>query len=83
MLPKLKFNSVVSLSFPENYPFYKTWVLEQHWEGGTSLLTKLKVAINEGFSWGFSKISKGEGCQNGGIKYNEDETPLSIMYISL
>ena len=46
------------------------WVFKQHWECGTSLLTKLKVGINEGFSWGLSKISKGEGCQKGGIKFN-------------
>ena len=43
------------------------WVLEQHWECGTSRLTKLKVGINEGFSWGLSKISKkGKGVKKGG-----------------
>ena len=33
---------------------------------GAAFLTKLKVAINKGFSWGMEKISKGEGCQKGG-----------------
>ena len=33
---------------------------------GAAFLTKLKVAINEGFSWGMEKISKVEGCQKGG-----------------
>ena len=33
---------------------------------GTAFLSKLKVAINEEFSRGMSKISKGEGCKKGG-----------------
>ena len=35
---------------------------------GAAFLTKLKVAINEGFSWGMDKISKGQGCQKGGCQ---------------
>ena len=31
-----------------------------------AILTKLKVTINQGFSWGMSTISKGEGCQKRG-----------------
>ena len=46
---------------------------------GAAFLTKLKVAINEEFSWGMSRISKGEGCQKWGIKYNEDKTSLPIV----
>ena len=52
------------------------WVLEQHWKCGISLLAKLKVGINEGFSWGLSKILKG-GVMMG------DETSLPVMCKSL
>ena len=58
------------------------WVLEQHWEYGSSLF-KLKVAINEEFSWGMSRISKGEGYQKWGIKYNGDKTSLPTVKFAL
>ena len=46
---------------------------------GTAFLTKLKVAINEEFSWGMSRIPKGEGYQKWGIKYNGDKTSLPTV----
>ena len=73
----------MSLSFPDDYPSTKMSVLEQHWEYGSSLLTKLKFAINEGFSWGMSRISKVEGCQKGGIKYNGDKTSSPTVKLAL
>ena len=48
-----------------------------------ALWTRLKVAINEGFSWGMSRISEGEGCQKGGIKYNGDRTSLPTVKFAL
>ena len=41
---------------------------------GATFLTNLKVAINQGFSWGMSRTSKGEGCQKEGgqIQRGED-----------
>ena len=62
------------------------WVLKQHWECGTSLLTKLKVGINEGFSWGLTKISKGEGCQKGGgsnIVGDKTSLPICINHCKI
>ena len=50
---------------------------------GAAFLTKLKAAINEGFSSGMSRISKGEGYQKGGIKYNGDKTSLPTVKFAL
>ena len=50
---------------------------------GAALWTRLKFSINEGFSWGMSRISKGEGCQKGGIKYNGDKTSLLTVKFAL
>ena len=50
---------------------------------GAAFLTKLKVAINEGFSSGMSRISKGEGYQKGGIKYNGDKSSLPTVKFAL
>lgn len=46
-------------------------------------LIKLKVPINEGFSWGVSKISKVGECQKGGSNIMQNETSLSSMYKAL
>ena len=62
------------------------WILEQHWECGTSLLAKLKVGENEGFSWGpgdGAKFQKKKGAKKGGSNIMGDETSLPIMYKSL
>ena len=50
---------------------------------GVAFLTKLKVAINEGFSGEMSRISKGEGCQKWGIKYNRDKTSFPTIKFAL
>ena len=50
---------------------------------GGAFLTRLKVEINEEFYWGMSRISKGEGCQKGGIKYNGDRTSLPTVKFAL
>ena len=50
---------------------------------GAAFLTKLKAAINEGFSSGMSRISKGEGYQKGGIKYNGDKSSLPTVKFAL
>ena len=50
---------------------------------GEALLTKLKIAINDRFSWGMSRISKGEGWQKRGIKYNVHKTSLHYVKFAL
>ena len=50
---------------------------------GAAFLTKLKAAISEEFSWGMSRISKGEGYQKWGIKYNGDKTSLPTVKFAL
>ena len=48
-----------------------------------AILTKLKVAINEELSWEMSRISKGEGYQKWGIKYNGNKTFLPTVKLAL
>ena len=54
---------------------------------GAAFFTKLKVAINEEFSRGMTRIFKGEGYQKGGggggIKYNGDKTSLPTVKFAL
>ena len=50
---------------------------------GAAFLTNLKIAINEVFSCRMARISKGEGCQKWGLKYNGEKTSLPTVKFAL
>ena len=87
LLAKLKLiESLIQLRlFPSliTIPFQKRGFQNSIGSMGAAFLNKSKVAISEEFSWGMSRISKGEGCQKWGIKCNRDKISLPTVKSAL